>query len=426
MKYIADILEKFIKRKCVKDPDILLKTSEVFCMAPWTHIHVLPTGKIYTCCMSAHLKRNAIGDLHKKDTLESAWNSPKMRNIRKNMLKGKKDNLCERCYIAEKNNQHSFRQSINVNLAHHFDMVQQTDNNGYLKSFKVPYLDIRFSNRCNYRCRICCPNLSSGWHHDAIKLGLINDSMPKVLDAAEGNSAFLPEVIELLDDLEMIMFAGGEPLIMDEHYKILEILIKKKKWGTNISYNTNCSIIHYKDYDLLNMWSNFKNIFIMASLDGSHKRGDYMRKGQKWEIVEKNIAKIRKECPHIRFQLCPTVSLFNAFHLIDFYKQLYEKGYIQVDEIATNILLEPPAYNIRNFPPHLKSKLTQMYNDFITTYLEPKNAGETTINHFRAVINYMNEKKLNKLSRFKLLTMALDDLRNENFSEVFPEIKELV
>ncbi len=196
--------------------------------------------------------------------------------------------------------------------------------------------------------------------------------------------------------------------------------------GSQISYNTNCSIIKYKNYDLLEMWKNFKDILIMASLDGSHERGEYMRKGQKWDIIEKNIAKIRKECPHIYFQLSPTISVFNAFHLIDFYKGLYEKGYIKVDEIATNILLEPAEYNIRNFPPHLKSKLTQQYDDFIATYLEANNATEKTKDHFRAVINYMNEENMNNLSGFKTITKRLDKLRNEEFPEVFPEIKELV
>lgn len=125
---LANLLPKFKRKKLSKRSEELLEKSKAFCMAPWSHIHVLPTGKIYACCMSAHLEENAIGDLHKGDSLESAWNSPKMRLARRNMLKGKKTGLCERCYIAENNNQHSFRNSINVTMAHHFEMVYQTRN----------------------------------------------------------------------------------------------------------------------------------------------------------------------------------------------------------------------------------------------------------------------------------------------------------
>ena len=407
------------------DPQGLLKRSRVFCMAPWSHIHVLPDGKIYACCMSAHSEKNALGDLHKGDSLEKAWNSRKMRGIRRSMLSGKRTSLCERCYIAEENKQHSFRNSVNYEMAHHVDAVKKTARDGRLREFKVPYLDIRLSNLCNYRCRICCAGLSSAWRDDALKLGWIDDSMPKVLNAGEGNNEFMSSVIDLVDDVERIFFAGGEPLIMDEHYEILDRLMKKEKWNTHIAYNTNCSVIRYKRYDLLEMWKKFKDVFILASLDGSHERGDYMRKGQEWDTVEQNILEIKKECPHVRFRLSPTVSLFNAFHMIDFYKELHEKGLIGIDDIGTNILLEPAMYNIRNFPPHLKSELTERYKDFIAVYLDTHKALEETKNHFRAVVNYMNGDTLKDLWKFKWVTSRLDELRDESFSEIFPEIREL-
>ena len=426
MVKLFDLWSRVGRRRPRIDAEELLKRSETFCMAPWSHIHVLPSGKIFTCCMAAHLKKNAVGDLHGGDSLESAWNSRKMREIRRSMLTGGRIALCERCYIAEENNQHSFRQSINLNMSHHFDMVSRTEPDGTLGVFKIPYLDIRFSNLCNYRCRICCPELSSGWYEDALELGSMDGSKPKILNAAGGESPLLADFYDLLDDVETIFFAGGEPLIMEEHYEIVNRLIEKKRRATHISYNTNCSVLGYKGHRLPEMWKEFDDIFILASLDGSHERGDYMRKGQKWDLVEENIGTMRKECPHVRFRLSPTVSLFNAYHLLDFYRELLDKGLIRVDEIATNILLEPEMYSVKNFPPRMKSELTGLYEEFVTAYLEEKKASEETKGHFRAVVNYMNSGDLNKLGRFRWVTRRLDEIRGEDFSSVFPELEELM
>ena len=416
---------KYFSNKTM-DPDRLLKGSQVFCLAPWSHIHVVPTGKVYPCCMSAHLEQNAIGDLRLGDTLESSWNSPKMRDLRKSMLNGQPSACCERCYIPEKNNLSSFRRGINFKMASHFDKVGRTDADGGLDVFRVPYLDIRFSNRCNFRCRTCCPDLSSGWRADAVKLGWIDGSSSSEIRAAEAGGPFMTRIFSLIDDAESVFFAGGEPLLMDEHYQILNRLIARKKWRVRLAYNSNCSVLQYKQYDLLKMWKRFKDILILASLDGSHKRGDYIRKGQDWAAIEGNIAAIRKKCPQALLRLAPTVSVFNAFHLTGFFQELIDKRLFKMYEINVNILFEPAIYNIRNFPPRLKEKLTRQYEDFINEYLPSGRSAETAREHFQAVIRYMNGGILQCLGEFRQVTRQLDELRNENFCEVFPEIRELL
>ena len=421
-----DSLRYFHTRKFSKDPERLLARSTVFCMAPRTHIHILPSGKIYTCCLSAVTENSAVGDLWKGDTLEGAWNSPSMREVRVNMLEGRESAQCDRCYIQERNNQVSYRQTFNITMAHHFNVVLRTARDGTSDCFNVPYLDLRFSNRCNYRCRICCPDLSSGWYQDALKLGSITDSAPREINAVDGNGALLPGIFDLLDDVERVQFGGGEPLVMDEHYRVLEKLLEKGKRNVHLMYNTNCSVLQYKNYDVLEMWKSFEDVFIMASLDGSHRRGDYIRKGQKWDVTEKNLSLIKEACPHVRLHLFPTISIFNAIHLIDFYKEMLEKGLIGADDIIANMLVEPVEYNIRNFPPHLKSEITRKYDDFIATCLEGEDVVEETKNQFRAVITYMNGEDLDHLGKFRSATKRLDEMRNEDFREVFPEIKELL
>jgi hypothetical protein len=174
------------------------------------------------------------------------------------------------------------------------------------------------------------------------------------------------------------------------------------------------------------MWTQLSNVFVMASLDGSHKRGDYMRKGQDWERTEANVQRMRKECPHVQFRLWPTVSVFNVLHLPDFYLYMQQRELIGVDDIVTNILLEPVFYSVRTLPPALKRTVTQRYDEFVRDDLTKLGVREETKDQFRAVVAYMNEEQLNALGKFRFMTRKLDALRKESFADTFPELRSLM
>ena len=210
------------------DKEHLLEKSPVFCIAPWTHIHVLTTGEVFPCCMSAHKPENAIGNLQRGDTLESAWNSKRMRALRLKMLQGKPSSLCERCYKMEEVGQESWRTSENRQMSHHFAEVQKTDKWGRLDELHLPYLDIRFSNVCNLKCRICTPKLSSSWYKDGVALGYVKSRDPVVVRATKDPQTLWDQIVPLIPRAEHFHFAGGEPLIMEEHYQILDLLTQKQ------------------------------------------------------------------------------------------------------------------------------------------------------------------------------------------------------
>jgi tetratricopeptide (TPR) repeat protein len=408
------------------DPE-RLRDSKVFCLAPWTHLHVLATGEIFPCCMSAHEPRNAVGQLKDGDRLATAWNSEKMRDLRRKMLNGEASALCERCYQTEAVGQQSWRMSANQEFAHHFEVVQTTDQSGRVEKINLPYLDIRFSNVCNLRCRICGPKLSSSWYKDGLAMGWVSRSESAVETASESLEALWEQIVPLLEGAEHFHFAGGEPLVTEEHYRILDELLRRKLHRVKLSYNTNFSRLHYRSWDILELWRQFPNVYLQASLDGTGARGDYMRKGEVWEQIVENRERARRECPHIDFVVLSTVSMMNVLHMPDFYKEWLERGYIGPSGMQLNILFEPLFLNIRGLPASFKERVREKYLDFIDDYLGPLGAeGKTARTHFESVLLYMGAEDGDRLDEFRQYTTDLDVLRGERFQEVFPELAELV
>ena len=90
----------------------------------------------------------------------------------------------------------------------------------------IVYLDFRFSNVCNLRCRYCGPELSSNWYADAKASTLIYSPTERVIQIRKDVDNFMEEFDPMLEHIEQIYWAGGEPIIMDEHWAIMNRLVE--------------------------------------------------------------------------------------------------------------------------------------------------------------------------------------------------------
>src|SRR5690606_13564279 len=156
--------------------------------------------------------------------------------------------------------------------------VPRTASDGSHDKVNLTYFDVRFSNICNFKCRGCSPELSSAWQSDFEKaFGL---SFPKYVSVSP-NPKLWAELHLLLETVEMAYFAGGEPLIMDDHYRVLDEFIKMKK-DVRLSYNTNLSRLTYRDKHICDYWNNFSDVQVGVSIDDMGRRGEYFRHGMEW------------------------------------------------------------------------------------------------------------------------------------------------
>lgn len=132
-----------------------VQRSKVFCMAPWIQLHAQTNGDVGPCCMANMEEGNAIANLNTNADIRAAWNSEAMMRLRQNMLKGKESAICKNCYAYEKVGRYSERTQYNSLYKAYYGRVLNTSPQGYVAEQSIPLIDIRFSNRCNYKCRIC-------------------------------------------------------------------------------------------------------------------------------------------------------------------------------------------------------------------------------------------------------------------------------
>lgn len=422
-----DVLEGFLNffdRIRIKDEETMLQ-SKSFCMLPWVHLYVSPHGYVNPCCIAPWEKEHILGDLN-KENLQDIWNGQPMRDLRKKMLRDQTDPKCWQCYENERLGIRSKRQDSNMRYRHHLGHALGTHRNGSVDNPKPIFWDIRVSNLCNFKCRICGHHSSSKWYEDAKKLDMLSfeDGIHK---SVKNFDDLLAQLTPFVTDLEEIYFAGGEPLVMEEHYDLLELLIQRGKTNIKLRYSTNFSTRFFKGRDVFELWKQFDEVFLHASLDGSGRRGELQRKGQNWKDVITLRQQLMELCPNVQFMICSTITAMNVLHLPDFHREWVESGLVAADDFIPHILKRPERLSIQIMPKVLKDEVVEVYGRhlaWLDSFDDPGLVKMPIVrNEYASVIPYIQDKdKSALLPEFIDFTGKLDALRGENFLDVFPEL----
>lgn len=404
-----------------------LTSSKSFCMMPWVHMHAFPDGRAYPCCLSDYW--HPVGNL-RKNTMREVWNLEPYKEIRRNMLEDKPCKECTKCYEQERHGAFSMRYDANRNYGHLIGEVDQTLPDGTNPDFKIRYWDVRFSNLCNMRCRTCSPIFSSQWYSDYVKLyKRVPDVMGRDLDRVEYTTGdehgMLEQMEEHIPYLEQVYFAGGEPLIMKEHYYLLEKLIEYGKTDVRIQYNTNFSEMRFKDKHVFDYWRHFKNVSVGASLDASGARAELMRKGTVWSQVLENRQRMKAEVPHVDFYVSATVSGMNVLHVLDFHRDWVEQGLIEPKDFNVNLCQSPAWCRIDIFPEEFKHRVLKPAYEQHIAWLSTRDPMQRATSGFQSALSFiLTETNGDGLQQFRQEIERMDKIRNENFWDVFPELVE--
>jgi len=409
-----------IKDMTPKEKELLID-SDTFCMLPWLHLHAFPDGRAYPCCFA--LDQYPVGDLN-KDSMETVFNSKDMKKMRLNMLDDKPSRQCTKCYDQEKSGFFSLRLSSNKHFGHNISMVDNTRSDG-LADFVIKYWDIRFSNLCNMACRSCGTWFSSNWYEDHKKLTGKPPDHAKIMRVGRTADDIWEQMLKQFDHVEQFYFAGGEPLIMEEHYRILKELDKRKMYHVRLIYNTNFSKLKFKDLDVLELWNKFDSVSVGASVDAEGKRGEFMRKGTVWKDTVANRKKMLEVCPQVDFYISSTVGLINALHIVDFHRNWVDQGLLKPQDFNFNLLQYPFWQRIDLLPDAYKQKVKEKYEKHLE-WLRPQDHLTRATKGFESGLDYMMRRdNFDQFHKFKDGMQKLDVIRNENILEVFPELKEL-
>jgi len=419
---------EFISEEDLNDREkFLLMESNTFCMLPWSHLHAYPNGAAYPCCLSdQHTK---LGNL-REQTMEEVWNDKPMKKLRTNMLNETNSIACRKCYEQEEMGFFSMRNSSNKRFGHHVNRVSQTQEDGTLPDMTLSYWDIRFSNLCNFRCRSCGSIFSSNWYDDQLKLvelegGDVENYKKhnKKIEYAGRTQLDVWEQLEPhIDYVEHIYFAGGEPLIMEEHYRILKALLAKGKRDVRLIYNTNFSELTYKKQNVLEIWNEFSNVCVGASLDAMGPLGELVRKGTDWNQIERNREEMLRICPQVDFYISPTLSVMTAWQLPSFHKDWVQKGFLKPQDINVNILQDPKFYRIDILTQKAKDDVEALYLEHLD-WLRPLDQLNRATVGFESAIKFMNsDDKTKYIPQFWDKTNKMDSIRSEELLDLVPQL----
>lgn len=395
-----------------------------FCMLPWIHMHVSSNGQVFSC-IEATSEKNIFGNLS-ESSLNEIWNSTAIRKLRVDMLSGERPSQCQKCHLQEGYGKVSRRMENNETFKEYRDLVNSTLEDGTVSEMKFRYMDFRFSNICNLRCKMCMPLNSTSLYEDFEK---IYGPQPhtKVIRPSNLNSGFMPEVMKQLEHVKVIYFAGGEPLLMDEHYEVLRYLIKiGRAKDVHIAYNTNFTKLGLGKQDVTELWKHFPKLEVYASLDASGDALSYLRKGADWAEILENREKVRTQNPHVEFFVTPVLSLMNALKLGDFYDELVKVGFISPQNFLLYFLYEPEFFSIHVLPPELKLKARRHFQlKFLA--LKDSVGPSATLNSFQSGINFLNDKDhTHLLPEFRKHIKLFDEAQETDFAATFPELISLL
>lgn len=400
----------------------LLTESDSFCMIPWVSIHTTPTGVGVPCCIANQLY--PIGNANQKSMMELV-NSEAMNELRRDMLDGIKNPICRACHKHEEQDIKSFRQYANKEFGKYFDeSLASTDITGQLGNFKMRYFDIRLSNICNMKCRTCNSHYSSQWENEDAKQGITLVTIDK-----PNRNKYVEDILTHIPYMDVAYFAGGEPLITEEHYIMLEEMIRLKRTDIQLRYNTNMSNLKFKNKDLLELWSHFtQKIEVYASLDHYGPRAEYMRSGTDWGQVESNFRTVKK-VPYVNMQINSVLSIFNYVTFDEFYHYLLDNGlYTPKDNVYTIYnMISPVNLTALALPLDLKldghGRLERVIERMRSLKFEPNKVSQLTDANSWVLSEHTWDKYKED---FRKETERLDKIRGEKFTDVFPELAELL
>lgn len=345
-----------------------MSRPDTLCMAPWVHTYLSPQTERRMCCASREPAQNFEQYIDTTSgtgryiplTLDEHWNSDHMRDVRRRMMAGETLPECDVCNSRLLNTD-VYRSYFNRLFEHKYsECMAATDSTG-LTTVKPVSWDYRFSNLCNFKCRMCGDMLSSAWETEQRQHNMIDFTNPK-------NNWMRPEVraeISRFQDeqieaefaqavaehrVEEVYWVGGEPLMYEQHWRYMKQIVDQGD-GPNVyaRYNTNLSRIRYRGVDLFDdILGGIRDWQICASLDGTGATGEYIRTGLVYEEWLANFTRGLRYTKHRRqMRIDFTLTLPGLFEVVKIQQLATDLG---VDILAKvvfafspDILLSPMA-----------------------------------------------------------------------------------
>lgn len=390
--------------------------NKSFCYAPWNHLYINPDSKLMPCCIYTD-RNEEFPDLNEV-SIEEAYNHPRMVELRKELIEGKVPAGCFRCEAQIKIGMGSYRSKMN---SYGSESLPEIKPDGTVDPDKIKpdMLDIRFGNLCNLKCRTCSPTYSSSIavEHNKMYPG---DSVKILYDL---KNTTVDKIFSKLESVKHIYIAGGEPLIEENNYVLLERLIEKNLKPT-LLYNTNLTNINFKDKNLIDLWKHFSGLEIIVSIDGYGEVNDYIRSGSNYEVILENIRYIKEQLPNTRISVNSVASVLSMESIPDLVKDLMTKDLVSPINMMFGICHHPVEYEITVFTKETKNLIKKKYDEFyIWLAKNSKNLNINYINKCKGIVQHMMSKDDSHLLPITIEKLtSLDQFRGVDYRKVIKNL----
>jgi MoaA/NifB/PqqE/SkfB family radical SAM enzyme len=337
-------------------------------------------------------------NLSNGDTLSDVKNSKWLKELQQKFLNNEKLDACRNCWHEEQAGIQSKRLRENFYWGEEF-----------IPNTKA--LDLKLGNICNSKCRICSSFASSQWAAEELKINPQNENAKKFNKQGmwpKSNENFWRDIDSHLKDIEKLEFFGGEPLMIERHYEILERCVELGIANNiSLSYNTNGSIF---PEDKISLWEQFKKVEIFVSIDDVSKRFEYIRFPGNFTEVIANLGHFSKLNPDIfSIGIFQTISIFNIMHMTELTE--FIKSHFNNIDIHYNMVFTPDHISPKVLPKRIKEKITLRYQN-------------SKLDHVNNTLKFMNGEQYSKdeYINFLIQTKQIDKFRKEQFDKVFPDL----
>jgi len=430
-----------------------MNNSKTFCPLPFIHLATRPNGDVRLCCTSnasgagvidtkdiGLVKRNGVNMNLREHTIEEVWNSEFMCNTRKQLLNNEIPPSCTKCFEEESKGIKSKRywetevwnQRLNID-----ERVDTMSADGIMP-VDIPYFDLRLGNLCNLKCIMCSPHDSSSWIKDwKIQAPQYTNTILKEDQGWDRTmdytwyqkGSFLDSMRNQAQHIKELYFAGGEPLLIPEHYNILEFMVNEGHAANCIlRYNSNGTEISDR---LLELWSHFKLVKFNFSIDAFGDKNDYIRYPSKWDLITENLHKLDNTPDNIIVNVACAVQAMNVLYLDELVDWKMSQNFRKVNTleygaglIGLHLVYLPSYMNVRVLPESVKQQVYTKIHNLIEKYdSETFSSDPYGKQRWLGLIEYMREDWTHKLPALREYLTITDKTRNSDYTVTFPELK---
>lgn len=440
----------------IKKTEDKIKESfgETFCLAKWYHANIyLQLGETHSCYHPRPHKINKRPLLREPATLH---NTKKKIKERKRMLKNLKPKGCQYCWNIEDLNQDLVSdRHIRNNSLFEEDRMKEVEANPLGNKINPAYVELSFSNLCNFKCGYCHPKASSRFYSEVDQQGPYLLTKGEKSHSVKGIEIFPEEDNpyiaawwawwpELKKSLKNLRVTGGEPLLQKSTFQLLDRLEQEGAEDLNLSLNSNMGIGQECLQEFVSRITKIynghkiKGFQLYTSVDSWGERAEYIRYGLDIKKFEENIKYFLRETD-FDLSLMITFNLLSVSSFVELLKKILEwrsefprkqrkKHRIQFD---VPYLKEPLFYDInilpkKEFLPYMEESLS-----FIKENCNDASDDQFTAleyQRFLRVLEYMKKTEYRnrdiELGRrnFAKFFDEHDKRRKTNFLETFPEM----